>query len=54
MGGPVLLCIVLLNLLGILRWQDINNIHWDVVALYAAASAMGYGLAATGAALWLA
>ncbi len=37
-----------------LRWKDINNIHWDVVALYAAASAMGYGLAITGAALWLA
>ena len=54
MGGPVLLCIVLLNLLGILRWRDINSIHWDVVALYAAASAMGYGLAATGAALWMA
>jgi sodium-dependent dicarboxylate transporter 2/3/5 len=35
-------------------WRDINGIHWDVVALYAAASAMGYGLAATGAALWLA
>jgi len=54
MGGPVLLCLALLNVLGILRWKDINNIHWDVVALYAAASAMGYGLATTGAALWLA
>lgn len=54
MGGPVLLCLVLLNVLGILRWRDINSIHWDVVALYAAASAMGYGLASTGAALWLA
>ncbi len=54
MGGPVLLSLVLLNILGILRWKDINGIHWDVVALYAAASAMGYGLAATGAALWLA
>ena len=54
MGGPVLLCLVLMNILGILRWKDINNIHWDVVALYAAASAMGYGLATTGAALWLA
>jgi len=51
MGGPVLLCLVLLNILGILRWKDINSIHWDVVALYAAASAMGYGLAITGAAL---
>lgn len=54
MGGPVLLCIVLLNVLGILRWRDINQIHWDVVALYASASAMGVGLAATGAALWMA
>jgi len=54
MGGPVILCLVLLNILGILRWKDINSIHWDVVALYAAASAMGYGLACTGAALWLA
>jgi len=54
MGGPVILCLVLLNIMGVLRWKDINNIHWDVVALYAAASAMGYGLATTGAALWLA
>jgi sodium-dependent dicarboxylate transporter 2/3/5 len=54
MGGPVLFALVALNVLGILRWKDINGIHWDVVALYAAASAMGYGLAATGAALWLA
>ena len=54
MGGPVILCLVLLNILGVLRWRDINSIHWDVVALYAAASAMGYGLASTGAALWLA
>jgi len=54
MGGPVILCLVLLNILGILRWKDINGIHWDVVGLYAAASAMGYGLASTGAALWMA
>jgi sodium-dependent dicarboxylate transporter 2/3/5 len=54
MGGPALLALVLLNILGIVRWKDINGIHWDVVALYAAASAMGYGLAASGAALWLA
>jgi len=54
MGGPVVLCLILLNIMGILRWKDINNIHMDVVALYAAASAMGYGLAKTGAALWLA
>ncbi len=54
MGGPVLLCLILLNVMGILRWRDINQIHWDVVALYASASAMGVGLAYTGAALWMA
>jgi len=54
MGGPVLLALVLLNILGVARWRDMSSIHWDVVALYAAASAMGYGLATTGAALWLA
>ncbi len=54
MGGPVILCLVLLNIMGVLTWKDINSIHWDVVALYAAASAMGYGLASTGAALWMA
>ncbi len=54
MGGPVILALVALNILGILRWKDVNAIHWDVVALYAAASAMGTGLAATGAALLIA
>jgi len=44
----------LLYIIGVLTWKDINSIHWDVVALYAAASAMGYGLASTGTALWLA
>ncbi|MBW1649342.1 MAG: anion permease [Deltaproteobacteria bacterium] len=54
MGGPVIAALVALNILGILRWKDISGIHWDVVALYAAASGIGYGLAITGAALWLA
>ena len=54
MGGPVILALVALNILGILRWKDVNSIHWDVVALYAAASAMGIGLALTGAALFIA
>lgn len=54
MGGPVILALVLLNILGVLRWRDVNAIHWDVVALYASASAMGTGLAVTGAALWVA
>ena len=54
MGGPVILALVALNILGVLRWRDINEIHWDVVALYASACAMGVGLAYTGAALWMA
>jgi len=54
MGGPVILGIVILNILRILKWRDIITIHWEVVALYASASALGKGLAETGAALFLA
>ena len=54
MGGPVILCIVLLNFCRILKWRDIAAIPWDVVALYASACALGKGLAVTGAALYLA
>lgn len=54
MGGPVILAIVALNIFRILRWRDIAGIPWDVVALYASATAMGKGLAVTGAALYLA
>lgn len=54
MGGPVILCIIILNMLRILRWKDIAAIPWDVVALYASASALGKGLAVSGAALYLA
>jgi sodium-dependent dicarboxylate transporter 2/3/5 len=54
MGGPVILCIVLLNIFRILRWRDIAAIPWDVVALYASACAIGKGLAITGAALYMA
>jgi len=54
MGGPVILCIVVLNVLRILRWKDIAAISWDVVFLYASAAALGKGLAVTGAALFLA
>jgi sodium-dependent dicarboxylate transporter 2/3/5 len=54
MGGPVILCIVILNMLRILRWKDIAAIPWDVVALYASASALGKGLAISGGALYLA
>ena len=54
MGGPFILALVMLNVFGILQWKDINGIHWDVVALYASACAMGSTLAATGGSLWLA
>jgi sodium-dependent dicarboxylate transporter 2/3/5 len=54
MGGPVILCLVVLNILKILRWKDIAGIQWDVVFLYASAAALGKGLAVTGAALYLA
>lgn len=54
LGGPVLLGLVLLNVFRILPWKDMQSIHWEVVALYAGASAIGAGLAATGAALYMA
>ncbi|MBU2503118.1 anion permease, partial [bacterium] len=54
MGGPVLLGLVLLNIAGVLKWSEIPKIHWDVVFLYAGASALGKGLAMSGGALFLA
>jgi len=54
MGGPVLLGLVLLNVFRILPWKDMQNIPWEVVFLYAGATAIGAGLASTGAALYLA
>jgi sodium-dependent dicarboxylate transporter 2/3/5 len=54
MGGPILLCLAVLNVLRVLRWRDVAGISWDVVALYASACALGKGLAVTGAALYLA
>ena len=54
MAGPVLLGLVAMSALRLVRWRDINKLNWDVVALYAAATAMGKGLAVTGAGLWIA
>jgi sodium-dependent dicarboxylate transporter 2/3/5 len=54
MGGPVILGLVALNLFRVLTWRDIIAIPWEVVFLYAAASAIGKGLAVTGGALYLA
>lgn len=54
MGGPVILGLVLLNVFRVLPWKDMATIHWEVVLLYAGASAIGKGLAVTGGALYLA
>jgi sodium-dependent dicarboxylate transporter 2/3/5 len=54
MGGPVVLGLVLLNIFRILTWKDMASIHWEVVMLYAGASAIGKALASTGAALYMA
>lgn len=54
MGGPVIFAIVALNFFRILSWKNIAKIQWEVVALYAAATAMGAGLAITGGALYIA
>lgn len=54
MGGPVIACLVFLNIMRVITWRDITKIPWEVVALYASACALGKGLAVTGAALYLA
>jgi sodium-dependent dicarboxylate transporter 2/3/5 len=54
LGGPVLLGIVALNAFRILPWKEMQGIHWEVVFLYAGATAIGAGLASTGAALYMA
>jgi len=54
MGGPVILGLVLLNVLRILPWREMQSIHWEVVMLYAGATAIGAGLASTGTALYMA
>jgi sodium-dependent dicarboxylate transporter 2/3/5 len=54
MGGPVALGLVLMSVFRIVTWRDVSKIPWDVVGLYGSATAIGAGLAATGAALWMA
>ena len=54
MGGPVAFGLVALNLLGVMKWSEVAKIHWEVVFLYAGASAIGKGLALTGGAMYLA
>jgi solute carrier family 13 (sodium-dependent dicarboxylate transporter), member 2/3/5 len=54
MGGPPVLGLVVLNVLGVMKWTEVAKIHWEVVFLYAGASAIGKGLALTGGAMYLA
>lgn len=54
MGGPPVLGLVALSVLGIMKWTEVAKIHWEVVFLYAGASAIGKGLALTGGAMYLA
>ena len=55
LGGPALVGLVLMFVLRIVNWEDIHKgVGWEVVALYAAACGMGFGLQLTGGALWLA
>jgi len=54
MGGPPVLGLVVLNVLGVMKWSEVAKIHWEVVFLYAGASAIGKGLALTGGAMYLA
>ncbi len=53
-GGPPILGLIALNLLGVMKWSEVAKIHWEVVFLYAGASAIGKGLALTGGAMFLA
>ena len=55
LGGPCVFGVILMLVLRIITWKDIQtHVRFDVVGLYAAACAMGVGLKMTGASLWLA
>ena len=55
LGGATLAAVSAMFLLGIIRWRDVQRgVAFDVVGLYAAASAIAVGLSFTGGGLWLA
>jgi sodium-dependent dicarboxylate transporter 2/3/5 len=55
LGGPAIVGMLLMILLRIVSWEDIEKqVSWEVVWMYAGACALGSGLMMTGAALWLA
>ena len=55
LGGATIMAVFAMVATRIIGWDDIQKgVAFDVVGLYAAACAMGVGLAFTGGALWLA
>jgi solute carrier family 13 (sodium-dependent dicarboxylate transporter), member 2/3/5 len=55
LGGPTIMAVFAMFLFRIISWENIQkDVAFDIVGLYAAASAMGAGLKFTGGALWLA
>ncbi|MFO7600285.1 MAG: SLC13 family permease [Candidatus Desulfacyla sp.] len=55
LGGPTLYAVMAMFLGRIITWDDVQEgVAFDVVGLYAAATAMGVALKFTGGALWLA
>jgi len=55
LGGPTIMAVFAMFIFRILTWEAVQkDVAFDVVGLYAAATAMGAGLKFTGGALWLA
>jgi sodium-dependent dicarboxylate transporter 2/3/5 len=55
LGGPTMYAVAAMILARIMTWEDIQDgVAFDVVGLYAAASAIGVGLKFSGGGLWLA
>jgi sodium-dependent dicarboxylate transporter 2/3/5 len=55
LGGPTLYAVMAMFVARIMTWDDVQEgVAFDVVGLYAAASAIGVGLKLTGGGLWLA
>lgn len=55
LGGATIIAVLAMFATRIVGWEDIQRgVSFEVVGLYAAACAMGVGLAFTGGALWLA
>jgi len=55
LGGTTIMIVVLMLLLGVVKWSDLQRrVAMDVVLLYAAACCIGTALNATGGALWMA